>query len=79
MKIKPIAPNQTEVHLRPGLVVLHSYSTPVAACMDGAFYRTDKKYSVTTSKHINAWLGGVIADMKPQSWFDELGGVEDQQ
>ena len=74
MKLKPIAANQTEITLSNGTVVFFSYKTPVAACMgDGSgFVRTDKYYSVTTSKHINKWLDGANARKVPQSVLDSL-------
>ena len=38
--------------------VFVSYETPVAARItDGSLIRTEQKYSVTTSKHINKWIG----------------------
>jgi len=38
--------------------VLYSYSTPVAAFVPGVGYlQTQQHYSVTTSRHINKWLG----------------------
>jgi len=44
-----------------GTIVFFSYSTPVAAKIpngDGFRYiRTKTKHSVTTTKHINSWLG----------------------
>lgn len=79
MQINPIAPNQTEVTLNDGTVILFSYKTPVAAFLpdadqdDGAFIRTRQKWSVTTSKHINAWLNGTMAVSVPQSKLDKLG------
>ena len=52
MKIKPIASNQTELHLNDGTVVLFSYQTPVAVnYAEGGFARTSTKWSKTTSKH----------------------------
>lgn len=75
MKLNCIAVNQTEVTTNNGNVVFFSYSTPVAARVDGKLYRTEKRWSVTTSKHIGKWLGsqggGVVED-KPQEWFDSL-------
>ena len=71
MKIKPIAPNQTEVTTDKA-VVLFSYETPVAALVDGVAYRTSEFWSVTTSKHINKWFDGIEAEVKPQSFFDNL-------
>jgi hypothetical protein len=57
MKVQPIGSNQTQVSLADGTEVLFSYSTPVAALVPGkGWMRTAVKHSVTTSKHINAWL-----------------------
>lgn len=40
-----------------GVRVLVSYATPVAAFVSGAGYLvTNRKYSVTTSRHVRAWL-----------------------
>ena len=73
MKINPIGPNQTEVHTARGAVVFFSYRTPVAARMpDGSFVRTSRKWSVTTSKHINRWLGDVKATEVPQENLDKM-------
>lgn len=53
--------------------VLFSYSTPVAAYENGVgFYRTSKKWSTTTTKHINRFLDGAKAEEKSQEWFDNL-------
>jgi len=52
--------------------ILFSYSTPVAACVDGKFIRTATRYSVTTSKHINQWLDGRKAETVEQSVIDNL-------
>jgi hypothetical protein len=73
MKLRPIASNMTEVHTNKA-IILFSYSTPVACCMnDGTgFYRTNHSFSVTTSKHINKWLDGANAQEREQSFFDSL-------
>jgi hypothetical protein len=53
MKVKSIGSNQTEV-TASGCRVLYSYETPVALeSPSGKYYKTDRKWSVTTSKHIN--------------------------
>ena len=60
MKLTPIAANQTEISYNNGTQVCFSYRTPVAAYLPSQGYiRTAKKWSVTTSRHINKWLGGV--------------------
>ena len=71
MKVRNIGSNITEVE-KGSRRVLFSYETPVAAQVDGCFYRTTKRWSVTTSRHINKWLDGIAATPKPQSFFDDL-------
>jgi hypothetical protein len=71
MKLKIIGPNQTEVS-NGDKTVFFSYETPVAAKTIEGFFRTDYKWSPTTSKHINRWLDGREAKPKPQTFFDDL-------
>lgn len=71
MKLNQVGSNQTEIEIG-GNIVFFSYKTPVAANVDGKFYRTEQHYSVTTSKHINQWLDGRKAEIKPQDFFDRL-------
>jgi hypothetical protein len=57
MKVKPNGSNQSIVESSNGVEVLYSYKTPVALqSPNGAWYKTDRKWSVTTSKHINKFL-----------------------
>lgn len=71
--IRPIKANMTELHTNKGIIVLFSYTTPVAAMIpDKGYIRTATKYSVTTSKHINHWLGGINAETVPQEQIDKL-------
>lgn len=72
LKLKPIGSNMTEVEVN-GKSILFSYATPVAGYdSDGAF-RTDEYYSVTTSKHINKYLGGKdVGRTVDQSYIDNL-------
>lgn len=74
MRIQSLSANQTVVELSSGCQVFFSYETPVAAKFDDVSYKTDRKYSATTTSHINAWLGngGKNAIIKPQTWFDNL-------
>lgn len=56
MKLKPIGSNQTEA-TEGDKTILYSYSQPVACLIHGdKYYRTTKKWSSTTSRHINKWL-----------------------
>ena len=72
MKIRNIGSNMTEVEGATARILI-SYETPVAAKMhNGPYYRTAKKFSVTTSKHINKWLDGANAIETPQEFFDNL-------
>jgi hypothetical protein len=73
IQVKPLANNMTLLDT-PDLLVLFSYSTPVASYDKKRhdYYRTDKKWSMTTTRHINKWLDGVQATHKPQSYFDCL-------
>ncbi len=73
MKLRPLAKNMTVLE-KGDTSVLFSYSTPVAACINGKYYRTDSKWSATTSRHIDQWLSGTTAELKPQWFFNEIGG-----
>jgi hypothetical protein len=54
MKLKPVGSNQTEIERADGVTILYSYETPVAAFVPGkGALCTNKRYSVTTSKHVN--------------------------
>jgi len=58
LKLTPIRQNMTELLIGHRLV-LFSYETPVAYLdvPTNIFYVTDAYYSVTTSRHINEWVG----------------------
>lgn len=75
MELKPIQENVTEVTFNNGTVVLFSYRTPVAALIPGdGWYRTSTRWSNTTSRHINKWLGGIEAKSVEQAVLDNLVG-----
>jgi len=75
MQLTPIASNMTEVETSEARI-LFSYRTPVAAYVFGEGYvRTEKWYSVTTSRHINKWLDlrhGETAKEVSQTYLDKL-------
>tara|TARA_B110001454_G_C12508594_1_gene345793 strand:- start:97 stop:345 length:249 start_codon:yes stop_codon:yes gene_type:complete len=76
MKLKQIGANQTEVQLSDHYETQIFFSYEQAVCVrnvDGCFV-TDKKYSQTTSKHINNWVANLsnIIKMVPQSEIDNL-------
>ena len=72
-KISPVGSNMTVLHGKK-YDVLFSYETPVAAkdVKTGEVFKTSKKWSATTSKHISKWLAGEKASEKPQEFFDDL-------
>ena len=76
MNLNPIAANQTEVEMSNGTTVFYSYKTPVAAHVPGeGYFKTDKYWSRTTSKHIGQFIrrnGGSGAIERPQAFFDSL-------
>lgn len=73
LQLKPAGNNQTVVELDDGSEVFFSYKTPVAAYIPGqGMFRTNQRWSVTTSKHIGKYLRGRMAAVKPQAWFDSL-------
>ncbi len=77
MNLKPIKANMNEVETGE-YKILFRYRTPVAVILnDGTSFKTDKKWSQTTTKHINAWFGMQGTDVteptdKPQKYFDNL-------
>ena len=72
MQLTPIASNMTEVETSEARI-LFSYRTPVAAYVFGeGFVRTEKWWSVTTSRHINKWIDGVPAKEVSQTYLDNL-------
>ena len=73
MQLTPIASNMTEVETSEARI-LFSYRTPVAAYVFGeGFVRTEKWWSVTTSRHINKWIGkDVTTEEVSQTYLDKL-------
>ena len=75
MKLRPIGSNQTEVEIGK-YTILFSYQTPVAYHELGVgYFRTDTKYSPTTSKHINKWLAstsGIIVKTVSQEQIESI-------
>ena len=68
MKISNVGSNMTELSTNSGAVILFSYSTPVAAMLpSGQYIKTDKKYSATTTRHVNKWLQGVSANVETRT------------
>ena len=70
--LKNLGSNKVEITKADGTIVFYSYNTPVAARVNGEYLRTSRRFSVTTSKHINQWLDGIKAEEKEQAFFDAL-------
>ena len=74
-KLKKIGSNMSTLLMTEGTVILFSYETPVAALLpSGRYVKTSKKWSATTTKHINKWLVGVFAPVEEveQDFFDAI-------
>lgn len=72
MKLQSLAANQTVIERDGGVSIFYSYSTPVAAFVPGRGYlKSRTKYSVTTSRHVNAWTERRATDVD-QSEIDAL-------
>jgi hypothetical protein len=72
MKLKKIGSNMTELEIN-GVSILFSYSTPVAGWDNKGAFRSEARFSVTTSKHINKYLGGRdVGRTVPQSYIEGL-------
>lgn len=67
MSLKKLGNNETEV-TQYGFAILYSYNTPVAIrhIETGKEWRTNKKWSATTSKHLSKWCntGAEFIDQK---------------
>lgn len=72
MKLTQLRVNMTQVELTNEKIVLFSYAVPVAAEVEGKFYRTAYNWSRTTTRHINEWLEGRTAEVVPQEFLDDL-------
>ena len=65
MKLKQLGSNMTLLQKPNNAIceeLLFSYETPVAGYDIDGFFVTDKKFSVTTSKHIGKYLAANMCD-----------------
>ena len=75
MKLTPIAANQTSVSFNDGTEVFFSYKTPVAAYLpEKGYVKTEKFYSVTTSRHINKYLPTKDVPTVSETFLKQLSG-----
>ena len=74
MKLRPIKSYVTELII-DDKTIMFSYQTPVAGYDDQGAFRTEQKYSTTTSRQINQYLGGKDGGrVVPQSYIDSITG-----
>ena len=57
LNLKKIGSNMTELEVG-NTSILFSYQTPVAGYDDQGAFRSNDWFSMTTTKHINKYLGG---------------------
>lgn len=72
--LKQISHHSTEITLSDGKL-LYSYNTPVAMFnnLENKYYKTNKKWSKTTSKHINSWIPkNAVVEEKDQDYFNKF-------
>ena len=76
MKIKQIGSNMTVLTLNNGTEVLFSYETPVAGFSGTSYayryFKTDEKWSKTTTRHVNKYLNGQDAAILGQWEINEM-------
>jgi len=76
MKLKQLGSNMTVLTLNNGTEVLFSYETPVAGfsgtSYDYTYFRTDQKWSKTTTRHINQYLNRQYAATIAQSEINAM-------
>ena len=72
LNIKNIGSNMSELEVG-GKSILFSYQTPVAGYDDQGAFRSEDFFCVTTSKHINKYLGGKdVGRTVPQTYIEGL-------
>ena len=57
MKLIPYGSNQNLVIINDDTEIFYSYQTAVCGKIKGKYYRTNRWYSQTTTRHINNYLG----------------------
>ena len=79
MHVQSLGKNQTIVTVKDNnghrIECLYSYETPVAVrCVNGLF-KTERKWSVTTSRNVNKFIGSDVMEL-PQEEFDNWNESE---
>ena len=67
MKLQQLGSNKTKLVYGNGTEIFFSYDTPVAGCSkELGYFKTEQKFSRTTTKHINSYIGDRDAQTIPQ-------------
>ena len=74
MKLTPIAANRNVISYNDGTEVFFSYETPVAVYDSEScnYLRTSKKFSTTTSRHLNKWCGDLEVKIVDQNVIEDF-------
>lgn len=72
--LRNLGSNKTLITFPNGLELYYSYSACVCCYspLTKEFYKTSKKWSRTTTRHITEYLQGCEAIEKPQDYFDTI-------
>jgi hypothetical protein len=74
IRAQSIGSNQLEIQHGYNRFLI-SYKTPVAVYICGmGYFRTATKFSRTTSKHINKWIGSANANTIDQKALEDMLG-----
>ena len=71
LRLRRVSNNQNILTLPNGDYLLFSYETPVAIWTDDGIFKTDIKFSTTTSRHINSFANGKIINEVTSNIFQE--------
>ena len=76
MNLTQLRPNVTELKIDGGLTILYSYGVPVACKwtngITDSYSKTEKRWSATTSRHINEWINTAPCLIRSQYYFNTL-------
>jgi len=76
MNLSRIGTNEALIRFGDSTEVFYSYETPVAGYTIAlGFFRTSKKFSVTTTRHINKYLQGCDAEIMSQESIEVFTGA----
>ena len=72
-----MAQNTSTITFSDGRIICLSYGVPVAAFVPGQGYvRTARRYSVTTSKHMNAFAGRTAPELDDVAFASVVSPLE---